>query len=378
MLAKWWWRFHIEPNALWCKVIKSIHGPSGGLHDNSNLKANSGLWYHIMKLKDDLATLEINLSSLFMKKVENGNDTSFWHDKWMDGDPLCASFPRLYRLESNKCCCVSDRCPTPRGYDIEPLIVDFGPLGLDNPPGLNFHWAWCRSIRSINEVEEHNNLVSILTILHLYVTEDTWVCSIDSSRKFSVRGMINLIIIAHHTLVPSSPTRWNNISPAKININSWRVLNKRLPTRINLDRMGVDLDSVRCPMCDEDVEMKDHVFVSCKIATDNWKEVAKWWKIPYDSSFHLHDVIHMAENTIISPKLVKFLDVVVETPIWITMKFRNNMVFSKKRLSKNLLLNDIKLMSYAWVSSRYRKACLNWLEWLIYPCNAISFSCNSS
>ncbi|GKE58817.1 RNA-directed DNA polymerase, eukaryota, reverse transcriptase zinc-binding domain protein, partial [Tanacetum coccineum] len=292
-------------------------------------------------------------------------------------DPLCVPFPRLYRLESNKCCCVSDRCPTARGSDIEPLIVDSKPLSLDNPPGLNFYWAWCRSIRSINEVEEHNNLVSILTNLRLYATEDTWVCSIDSSRKFSVRGMRNLII-SHHTLVPSSPTRWNKIAPAKININSWRVLNKRLPTRINLYRRGVDLDSIRCLICDEDVETEDHVFVSCKIAADTWKEVAKWWKIPYDSSFDLHDVIHMAENTTISPKLVKFLDVVVQTTIWIIWKFRNNMVFSKKRPSKNLLLNDIKLMSYTWISSRYRKACLNWLEWLIYPCNAISFSCNSS
>ncbi|GKC38147.1 RNA-directed DNA polymerase, eukaryota, reverse transcriptase zinc-binding domain protein [Tanacetum coccineum] len=138
------------------------------------------------------------------------------------------------------------------------------------------------------------------------------------------------LIISHHTLVPSSPTRWNKIAPAKININSWRVLNGRLPTRINLDRRGVDLDYMRCPLCDEDVETEDHLFVSCKIAADTWKESTKWWKIPYDSSFDLNDVIHMGDNTIISPKLVKFLDVVVQTTIWTIWKFRNNMVFSKK------------------------------------------------
>ena len=170
---------------------------------------------------------------------------------------------------------MSDRCPTAAagGSDIAPLIVDSGPLDLDNPPGLNFHWSWCRSIRSINEVEEHNNLVSILTNLHLNATEDTWVCFLDSSRNFLVRGMRNLIT-SLHTLVPSSPTRWNKIAPAKININSWRVLNKRMPNLINLDHRGVDLDSVRCPMCDEDVETEDHVFFSCKIALDTWKEIA--------------------------------------------------------------------------------------------------------
>ena len=90
-------------------------------------------------------------------------------------------------------------------------------------------------------------------------------------------------------------------------------------------------------------------------------------------SFDLHDVIHMADNSIIARKLVKFLDVVVQTTIWTIWKFRNNMVFSKKRPSKNLLLNDIKLMSFTWISSRYRKACLNWLEWLIYMCNPIPY-----
>ncbi|GJR52601.1 hypothetical protein Tco_1403122, partial [Tanacetum coccineum] len=194
----------------------SIYCASGGLRGHSNLKANTGPWYHIMKLKDDLATLEINLSSLFMKKVENGNDTSFWHGKWMGEDPLCVSFPRLCRLESNKCCSVSDRCPIARGCDILPLIIDFGPLGLDNPLGLKFHWVWCRSIRSINE-----------------------------------------------------------------------------------------------------------------IASDTWKEVAKCWNIPYDSSFDLHDVIDMPGNTLISRKLQVF-DLVVQRQLFGHSRKLGQLVFSKK------------------------------------------------
>ncbi|GJW00578.1 hypothetical protein Tco_1555829, partial [Tanacetum coccineum] len=30
MLIKWWWRFYKEDNALWGKVIRSIHGYNGG------------------------------------------------------------------------------------------------------------------------------------------------------------------------------------------------------------------------------------------------------------------------------------------------------------------------------------------------------------
>ncbi|GKB29832.1 putative RNA-directed DNA polymerase, eukaryota, reverse transcriptase zinc-binding domain protein [Tanacetum coccineum] len=72
MLSKWWWRIKTEDQAIWCRLISSIHGPNGGLHDNSSLKPNSDPWYHIMKLKDDLLKLGISLTSLFKRKIGNG------------------------------------------------------------------------------------------------------------------------------------------------------------------------------------------------------------------------------------------------------------------------------------------------------------------
>ncbi|GJR77559.1 zinc knuckle CX2CX4HX4C containing protein [Tanacetum coccineum] len=57
--------------------------------------------------------------------------------------------------------------------------------------------------------------------------------------------------------------RWNRILPIKVNINTWRLCLDRLPTRCNLDARGVDLDSTRCPICDEDLESSQHLFVEC-------------------------------------------------------------------------------------------------------------------
>lgn len=31
LLGKWWWRFRVEHNSLWVKVISSIYGRDGGL-----------------------------------------------------------------------------------------------------------------------------------------------------------------------------------------------------------------------------------------------------------------------------------------------------------------------------------------------------------
>ncbi|GJT38333.1 hypothetical protein Tco_0938198 [Tanacetum coccineum] len=69
MLSKWWWRFHTENHAFWCKIIRSIHGVDGGLNDTSLIKYKSGPWYRITKLKDELRKIGIDLPSIFKKRL---------------------------------------------------------------------------------------------------------------------------------------------------------------------------------------------------------------------------------------------------------------------------------------------------------------------
>ncbi|GJU73336.1 RNA-directed DNA polymerase, eukaryota, reverse transcriptase zinc-binding domain protein [Tanacetum coccineum] len=74
------------------------------------------------------------------------------------------------------------------------------------------------------------------------------------------------------SLFPEVPYRWNNILPSKVNISSWRIFHRRLPTRLNLDKRGIDLDSVLCPICNDNPELEDHIFVECCIAKSTWFE----------------------------------------------------------------------------------------------------------
>nr|GEU58955.1 RNA-directed DNA polymerase, eukaryota, reverse transcriptase zinc-binding domain protein [Tanacetum cinerariifolium] len=253
---------------------QSIYGTTCGLHDNSSLKSNSGPWYHIMKLKDDLCEVGINLPSIFKRKLENGQPTSFWHANWLGGFPLCESFPCLYRLDSNPDCLVIERSPTVRDNPLNtPTFVvsnaanatahirESGLVGRESPPRLSFHWAWQRNLRSAPELDELKNLVSLISQLSLSKEDDSWECTLDASRKFSVKGL-RLYIDSYSQTLSSQPTRWNSALPSKININTWWVRNRRMPTRHNLDRRCIDLDSIRCPLCNEDIKTKDHVFVS--------------------------------------------------------------------------------------------------------------------
>nr|GFB54326.1 RNA-directed DNA polymerase, eukaryota, reverse transcriptase zinc-binding domain protein [Tanacetum cinerariifolium] len=145
LLAKWWWRFLNENDALWCKVIRSIHGH---LVTNNTLPLNSksGTWFHIASLKFDLQSLGINLPIIFKKKIGNGCNTMFWSHNWLASDPLKDLFTHLYRLDINQGCLVCDRSPT-----------------FTTQVGLLFRWSWRRPVRSGPEQNDLTDLSSLFS-----------------------------------------------------------------------------------------------------------------------------------------------------------------------------------------------------------------------
>ncbi|GJZ39021.1 RNA-directed DNA polymerase, eukaryota, reverse transcriptase zinc-binding domain protein [Tanacetum coccineum] len=71
---------------------------------------------------------------------------------------------------------------------------------------------------------------------------DTWSWSPDSSKGFTVASVRHMI--------------------------DARFLD--LPSGMNLDKKGIDVDSILCPVCNDDVETVNHLFFSCDMAKDLW------------------------------------------------------------------------------------------------------------
>ena len=142
------------------------------------------------------------------------------------------------------------------------------------------------------------------------------------------------------------------------------------PTLTEL-RRDIDLNSTRCPVCDDDIETEEHLFISCIVAKETWLKVFKWWNIQYIPSSNLHETINLSEWVNLPSHQLLHFDAVVQTSLWVLWKFQNDMTFSLKRPSKELIVNDIKLSSFSWITSRIRKVNLNWINWFNDPCNAI-------
>ena len=74
-------------------------------------------------------------------------------------------------------------------------------------------------------------------------------------------------------------TLWNKLVPKKVNIFVWRALRGRLPVRAELDKRGVDLDSILCPSCDTIVETCAHSLSNCDLARSVWDKIFTWWMV---------------------------------------------------------------------------------------------------
>ncbi|GJS96942.1 RNA-directed DNA polymerase, eukaryota [Tanacetum coccineum] len=101
---------------------------------------------------------------------------------------------------------------------------------------------------------------------------DRWFWSLSCSGEFTVASVRHFI--DDHSLVDSAPkTLWIKVVLKKINIYAGRIKMDNLPTRFNLSRRGIDIDSIICPNCNMAAETSNHIFFHCPMAKDIYKRI---------------------------------------------------------------------------------------------------------
>ncbi|GJY80362.1 RNA-directed DNA polymerase, eukaryota, reverse transcriptase zinc-binding domain protein [Tanacetum coccineum] len=107
---------------------------------------------------------------------------------------------------------------------------------------------------------------------------DRWYWSLTCSGEFSVASIRNFIDDQSFKVFSPS-TRWNKAAPKKINIMAWKVKMTNLPTRFNLSRRGLNIESILCPICNLAAETSCHLFFKCCMVKDIYKKIESWWDI---------------------------------------------------------------------------------------------------
>nr|GEX57073.1 RNA-directed DNA polymerase, eukaryota, reverse transcriptase zinc-binding domain protein [Tanacetum cinerariifolium] len=176
----------------------------------------------------------VNVFDFMRLKLGNGDTTSFWEDNWIGGNVLKDLYLRIYALETCKSAIVSKK------------LTD---SSLDN--------SFRRKTRGGVEQVQYNALSDLVHAVTLVPLSDKWVWSLESLGEFSVASVRN------------------------VNVLAWKIKIDALPTRLNISRRGIDIDSILCPICDCGVESSSHLFFSCSLARQVAQKISLWWDVTY-------------------------------------------------------------------------------------------------
>lgn len=348
LLYKWKWRFITSPNSLWVTIIKSIFGRDGGLCDNRPRGSSCSTWSNIIKSNFELEEKNVSLDAFVKKKVGDGNDTRFWEDKWCGDFILKDKFNRIFRLD----------------------LVDFP--NVASRISLTNGASWLRrDPRGGVELQQWEALISLIASVSLSPQKDRWVWTGDGTGIFSVASA--RCWIDKSTLITSQiPTRWVKEVPIKVNVCIWKVLLDKLPTRVNLNIRGLNVESTRCDICDNGDETISHVVFSCQIAVDIWSQIARWWDLDIPIVHSVGELFEWLDNLVLSSSCKKAFTVVIITTIWSIWRFRNDWIFGDKKPKKAFLFDFVVSQAFLWMSNRSRKLNANWVGYLQNPSLALN------
>ncbi|XP_071689303.1 uncharacterized protein [Rutidosis leptorrhynchoides] len=194
---------------------------------------------------------------------------------------------------------------------------------------------------------------------------DSWTWLLSSSGCFSVRSLSCLIEDhGQPSLATVEETLRNRLVPKKLEVFVWRAINKRLPVRCELDKRGINLHSLRCPLSDDDLESVEHFLIFCKHAMDVWDQIYNWCGLGNFSNLSISEILRgnsSCRMSCIGKTVWQAIEWVGAYYIW---KNRNNKVFREKNWSAPVALSEIQLMSFEWISNHMRGRKLDWLTWL--------------
>lgn len=257
LLAKWCWRFGVEKNKLWYKIIDDKYGSELSYWSPGKITQTYGVscWRAIAKTA---ALVSANSTSY----LHSGSLIFFWNDIWCGDSSLATTYSNLFKLSRDK------------NITVDAMISLEG--------GWKFDF---RRVLTNSEVEE---LATLLTVIrdNPPVRDgllDTRRWKLHSTGVFIVKSLYTMLVaevgVDHfpHLFI------WKPAIPPKINILMWCLIHGKLNTIDILHQKGMELHN-SCVLCGIGVESQEHLFLHCKIAYKIWLSILPnvgWvWVLP--------------------------------------------------------------------------------------------------
>ncbi|GJT64413.1 RNA-directed DNA polymerase, eukaryota [Tanacetum coccineum] len=145
------------------------------------------------------------------------------------------------------------------------------------------------------EQEQYEALLVQVQDVNLVPVSDYWKWSLENLGDFSVAS-VRKMLDDKMLLDVTTKTRWIKLVPIKVNVHAWKVKIDSLPTRFNISRRGMDIESITCSICDNDVELSSHLFFKCNMVRDIIRKITRWWDITYIEADSYEDWLNWLVN----------------------------------------------------------------------------------
>ncbi|XP_057811569.1 uncharacterized protein LOC131025797 [Salvia miltiorrhiza] len=336
-MSKWIWRFLIERDLLWARVVRACQGDicwdGEGFWVAGNRGMRPGWWNNMLGLSwgEGEKWFRENLEM----QIGEGDTILFWHHCWTGERSLSEMFPRLYHLSNNQ-----------GGY-----IKSMGKWVEDE---WEWRLTWNRELLE-RELDQINNLIFIINNFRVCASEkDGWRWKTSSNGRFSVNTSYKVLCLEAKPVDIQKeekewPFIWKAPAPFKARTTSWKVLKGRLATCDELQKRHVAIQNSEalCVFCKLKPESIDHIFFECQKTDEVGKNILRW--IGKQSPNHHKANEHMLAFINLGNKEdIQFLLGVWICTIWCVWKGRNECMFNQGTWRTERTLTEIKTMLWGW------------------------------
>ena len=246
MLAKQGWRMLFNPSSLMTRLYKAKYFPNGDILNVNLGNQPSYAWKSIPR------SLEI-LKQGTRWRVGSGKKIHIWDDKWL---------------------------PAPTTYKVISPRKDFGDFPMVSVLIDQDTMSWRRDrLERIFLPFEVETILNIPISYHVQEDQLIWV-----GNKSAVFTMKSAYYVARKILegcdrgesstsdtqAPLWKKMWHLNIPAKVRIFAWRLCTNAIPTMLNINKRGIQVNP-SCPLCNDGVESVVHAILRCKIANNVWR-----------------------------------------------------------------------------------------------------------
>lgn len=323
LLAKWWWKYRVESDKLWHKILSSKYGDWEAL---SISPSTSPIMSSILSVLNN-QSLKICKKEDFVWKPGNGRKIKFWFDTWTGNSALKSRFPRLFELSRDK--------------DIS--LYDM------NIKGKSFQFVstlfWRRTLR---EWEREEAIILQTLIFNFIPTNkpDIALWTINQGQYKASEGY--KILSADNHVGNNMLWIWKCKIPPSVKIFLWKISLKILPTKIFLISRSMNLDPV-CHWCGLHQEDLSHLFWNCSLATTAWERLSLWLNIgPINLASNDFDLHSLFSNRL-GKEYSKYWNIFVAATLWLIWKARNECTFQNVRISISKFDLLLKITTHKWL-----------------------------